>query len=176
MVEYGFHEWVGFKATAYLFEVRLCLAAVTINTEPGLTVEVKLLAGIVINHPIQAHHSFLPLDDGEENGRFFKYNKNIDTILKESTNIWFEKDRPLAVTLEVSAECAKYFKNKTYFPLQKVEKELKDGRVILSCKAAKEEEILPTVLHWLPHIKVLAPAGLHTRVKEVLNHYLKCVK
>lgn len=109
-------------------------------------------------------------------GKSFKYNKNIDKILKESTNVWFEKERPLAVTLEVSAECAHFFKNKTYFPLQKVEKELKDGRIILSCKAAKEEEILPTILHWLPHIKVVSPAGLHKRVKEVLNDYLRSVK
>lgn len=106
----------------------------------------------------------------------FKYNKNIDKILRESTNIWFEKDRPLEVTLEVSAECAKYFKRKTYFPLQKVEKELKDRRIILSCKAAKEEEILPTILHWLPHIKVVSPTSLHARVKDVLSDYLRSVK
>ena len=106
----------------------------------------------------------------------FKYDKNIDKILRESTNIWFEKDRPLEVTLEVSAECAKYFKRKTYFPLQKVEKELKDGRIVLSCKAAKEEEILPTILHWLPHIKVLTPTSLHNRVKNVLNDYLRSAK
>lgn len=106
----------------------------------------------------------------------FKYNKNIDKILRESTNIWFEKDRPLSVQLEVSAECAHFFKQKNYFPLQKLEKELKDGRIVLSCKAAKENEILPTILHWLPHIKVLSPATLHTRVKDVLNDYLRSVK
>lgn len=106
----------------------------------------------------------------------FKYNKNIDKILRESTNIWFEKDRPLSVQLEVSAECAHFFKQKNYFPLQKLEKELKDGRVVISCKAAKENEILPTILHWLPHIKVLSPATLHTRVKDVLNDYLRSVK
>lgn len=111
-----------------------------------------------------------------EMGKFFKYNKNIDKILKESTNVWFEKERPLAVTLEVSAECAHFFKNKTYFPLQKVEKELKDGRILLSCKAAKEEEILPTILHWLPHIKVVSPESLHKRVKDVLSDYLRSVK
>ena len=106
----------------------------------------------------------------------FKYNKNIEKILRESTNIWFEKDRPLSVTLEVSAECAKYFKRKVYFPLQKLEKELKDGRIVISCKAAKEEEILPTILHWLPHIKVVSPASLHKRVKEVLNGYLRSAR
>lgn len=116
------------------------------------------------------------ISSAKEMGKFFKYDKNIDKTLKESTNVWFEKDRPLEVTLEVSAECAKYFKRKTYFPLQKVEKELKDGRIILSCKAAKEEEILPTILHWLPHIKVVSPTSLHKRVKDVLNDYLRSVK
>ena len=116
------------------------------------------------------------ISSAKETNKFFKYNKNIDKILKESTNVWFEKERPLEVTLEVSAECAHFFKNKKYFPLQKAEKELKDGRIVLSCKAAKEEEILPTILHWLPHIKVVSPATLHTRVKEVLNDYLRSVK
>lgn len=106
----------------------------------------------------------------------FKYNKNIEKILHESINIWFEQDRPLAITLEISAECAKYFQNKIYFPLQKVEKQLKDGRIILSCKAAKEEEILPTILHWLPHIKVISPHELHTRIKTILKDYLRNAK
>ncbi len=116
------------------------------------------------------------ITSAKEMGKFFKYDKNIDKTLKESTNIWFEKERPLAVQLEVSAECAHFFKQKNYFPLQKLEKELKDGRVVISCKAAKEEEILPTILHWLPHIKVVAPASLHKRVKDVLNDYLRSVK
>lgn len=116
------------------------------------------------------------ITSAKEMGKFFKYDKNIDKILRESTNVWFEKERPLSVQLEVSAECAHFFKQKNYFPLQKLEKELKDGRIILSCKAAKENEILPTILHWLPHIKVVSPTSLHKRVKEVLNDYLRSVK
>ena len=106
----------------------------------------------------------------------FQYNKNIEKILRESPNIWFETNRPLEVTLEISSECANYFKHKVYFPLQQVEKELKDGRLILSCKAAKEAEILPTILHWLPHIKVLSPLSLQKQLKEVLSTYLEMMK
>ena len=83
------------------------------------------------------------ISSAKEMGKFIKYDKNIDKILKESTNVWFEKERPLAVQLEVSAECAHFFKQK---------------------------------LHWLPHIKVLSPATLHTRVKDVLTDYLRSVK
>ena len=106
----------------------------------------------------------------------FKHNRNLEKILRESTNIWFDTNRPLGVTLEISAECAEYFKRKIYFPLQKVEKEFKDGRVILSCQAAKEEEILPTILHWLPHIKVVSPSDLRARVNKILTDYLRSVK
>lgn len=116
------------------------------------------------------------ISSAQEMSKFFKYNKNTEKILHESTNIWFESNRPLAVRLQVSAECGKYFKHKVYLPLQKVEEELKNGDIVLSCKAAKEEEILPTILHWLPHIKVISPGILHKRVKEVLNNYLRSVK
>lgn len=108
--------------------------------------------------------------------KYFQYNKNVDKILRECTNIWFEKERPMSVLLEISAECAHYFKDKIYFPLQKLEKELNDGRIILSCQAACQEEILPTILHWLPHIKVASPVSLHQNVKKVLNDYLRSVK
>lgn len=106
----------------------------------------------------------------------FKYDKNIEKILHQSTNIWFEQDRPLAAKLEVSAECAQYFLHKTYFPLQKTEKQYKDGRVVITCQASKAEEILPTILHWLPHIKVLSPDSLRRRITDVLKDYLKQVK
>ena len=103
----------------------------------------------------------------------FVYNKEIEKILRDSTNIWFEKDRPLQVRLAVSAGCAQYFKSRTYFPLQKLEKEYKDGHIELSCRAAKEEEIVPTILHWLPHVKVLEPKALRARIKERLTQALK---
>lgn len=106
-------------------------------------------------------------------GEFFKYDKNIENILHQSTNIWFEPHRPLVVKLEVSAGCAKYFKSKVYFPLQKTIQQRKDGRLIISCQAAKTAEIVPTILHWLPHIRVISPQSLRNEIYAILKDYLK---
>jgi predicted DNA-binding transcriptional regulator YafY len=87
-------------------------------------------------------------------------------------NIWFEGKRDTEVKLHVRAETAQYFKNKTYFPLQKIEKENKDGSLILICKIAKFAEIRPIILHWIPWIKVISPQSLCDEVKNAVQDYL----
>ncbi len=104
-------------------------------------------------------------------GKCFEHTKDITKILKESINIYFEIDRKTKVQLSVVKKTAKYFKEKQYFPLQKITKENKDGSLILECKIAKEEEILPTIFHWLPYIKVVEPKELDNKVKEILKQY-----
>ena len=103
--------------------------------------------------------------------KYFEITSDINKILKESTNIYFEMERKIKVTLSVAQKAAKYFKVKEYFPLQKITKENKDGSLILECKIAKEEEILPTIFHWLPHIKVVEPKWLDDQVREILKQY-----
>ena len=104
-------------------------------------------------------------------GENFEHTKDITKILKESVNIYFEIDRKIKVTLSIAKKAAKYFKAKQYFPLQKIIKENKDGSLILECKIAKKEEILPTIFHWLPYVKVTEPQTLDTTVREVLKQY-----
>ncbi len=106
----------------------------------------------------------------------FSYNENINKILKESTNIWFEEKREEKVTLSVAAEVAAYFKHKTYFPLQKIERENKDGSLLLTCHIAKYAEIMPQILHWIPWIKVISPQTLAEEVKKQVEAYLKIIK
>ena len=103
--------------------------------------------------------------------KYFEITSDINKILKESTNIYFEMERKIKVTLSVAQKAAKYFKVKEYFPLQKITKENKDGSLILECKIAKEEEILPTIFHWLPHVKVIEPKWLDDTVRDILKQY-----
>lgn len=106
-------------------------------------------------------------------GKFFKYNAEIEKIIRDGTNIWFDKTRELEIELEISAQAAKYFKLKNYFPLQKVKQELPDGRMIITCRATGEDEIKHTIFHWIPEIKVLAPKELAQKVKTQLKEYLE---
>ena len=52
-----------------------------------------------------------------------------------------------------------------------ITKENKDGSLILEYKITKEEEILPTIFHWLPHIKVIEPKWLDDKIREILKQY-----
>ena len=101
----------------------------------------------------------------------FEITKDITKILKESTNIYFEMERKIKVKLSIAKKAAKYFKIKKYFPVQKITKENKDGSLILECKIAKEEEILPTIFHWLPYVKVMEPKWLDDTIREILKQY-----
>lgn len=106
-------------------------------------------------------------------GRFFSHPPEIESLIRQGTNIWFDEERPLNVRLEVSPQAAKYFKTRDYFPLQKTEKELPDGGLIISCQAVNVQEILPTILHWIPEITVQAPAELAQTIKKLLSAYLQ---
>jgi predicted DNA-binding transcriptional regulator YafY len=104
-------------------------------------------------------------------GKTFKPVKDIEKLIKDGTNIWFDKKRNIDIKLSVPVNCAEFFKAKQYFPLQKIEKENKDGSLIISCKAARYEEVLSTIMHWIPNLKVLQPQELANKVKETVRNY-----
>jgi len=104
--------------------------------------------------------------------KFFKYNKKIEKIIKESKNIWFESERNIEVKLLIDKSVIRYFQNKEYFPLQKIEQN-KDGNFILICKASKLQEIEPDILHWIPYIKIISPQNYAEQIKEKITVYLQ---
>ncbi|MBF0479756.1 MAG: WYL domain-containing protein, partial [Candidatus Omnitrophica bacterium] len=66
-----------------------------------------------------------------------------------------------------------YFKDRIYFPKQKVVEEKKDGSIIIETLPAHPDEIIHTVTHWLPHIRVVSPEKLKLHVKGMVEEYLK---
>lgn len=104
----------------------------------------------------------------------FKINSDKFTeLMKRSVNIFFEDERNILVTLKVAAEVAHYFKQREYFPEQKIIKEAKNGDLTITCKISKSEEILMIIFHWLPHVKVISPKEIKTAVKNTIKGYLK---
>ncbi len=109
-------------------------------------------------------------------GVFFKRPQKIEKILEESVSVWFESKRDKRVELAVSAEAASYFEKKEYFPKQKVVKKLAKDGIILECFTGKYEEILPTVLAWIPHITVQEPTELKELLAEKIAVYKNKIK
>jgi predicted DNA-binding transcriptional regulator YafY len=104
--------------------------------------------------------------------KYFSHDGKIEKTLRESKNIWFEAERNIEVKLLIKKEGARYFKKKKYFPAQNIEADNPDGSFILTCKIANDQEIVPTILHWIPFIKTISPENLATAIKEKIKNYL----
>lgn len=97
----------------------------------------------------------------------------IDDKLASSPNIWFDTEQNLEIKLKIAPPIAGYFKEVEFFPYQKIEKNYKDGSLLISCKTANFMQVLPQIQRWLPHIEVISPHELARTLHEQLENYLQ---
>ncbi len=102
--------------------------------------------------------------------------QKLEKILRDSASVWFEENRKIKVRFAIDGEVSKYFKKREYFPKQKIIKTNKDGSLMLECSVGRYEEILPTILEWIPHIVVQEPKELKTSVFEKVECYRRKIK
>jgi len=98
--------------------------------------------------------------------------RNLKAILDRSVNIWFSGDPGEKIVLEIDKDAAHYFKKKIYFPEQRIVKEKKDGTLVLETRA-NFNEVMRTIIHWIPDIRVIQPKDLDEKIKGLLKDYLK---
>lgn len=97
----------------------------------------------------------------------------LEKILNDSASIWFEENRKHKVRLIINAQVAKYFEKRAYFPKQEIVKTAKDGTLTIECAVGRYEEILPTILQWMPHILVQEPKELIDLITKKVNTFKK---
>lgn len=93
--------------------------------------------------------------------------------LGKSMSIWAGMQRPIRVQLRVASDAAGYFADAIHFPAQRRLKILRDGAVLLESTISHPMEIIPTVLKWLPHIRVIRPKGLRGEIRSLVRHYAR---
>ncbi|MCM8771248.1 MAG: WYL domain-containing protein, partial [Candidatus Omnitrophica bacterium] len=93
-------------------------------------------------------------------GENFDVPENLQAMLEQSVNIWFSEKRDKNVRLRIDKDVAHFFRQKTYFPLQKIKRQNRDGSLIVECKASQYDEVANTIKHWIPYIKVIEPKEL----------------
>lgn len=98
---------------------------------------------------------------------------NIDDKLAQAPNVWFDTEQKLEIQLKIAKPVAGYFKEVEFFPYQKIEKENKDGSLLISCRTANFMQVLPQIQRWLSHIWVLSPDELAKSLDDCLLWYLK---
>jgi len=101
----------------------------------------------------------------------FEVPVNLKAMLDESVNIWFSDQRNKKVLLKVDKEAARFFKTKKYLPLQKIVKQNKDGSMLVQAMVAQDMEVLPTILLWIPYVRVITPKKLALDIKDVVREY-----
>ncbi|MBE0490625.1 MAG: WYL domain-containing transcriptional regulator [Sulfurospirillum sp.] len=107
--------------------------------------------------------------------KYFTRSKKLDEALENAINIWFTLEvEPFEVVLQMDDNTGKYFQRK---PICKSQRLLsineEDESMEFSLKVTHEMEILPTIMQWIPYIKVVEPAWLRDKVVERVKVYLK---
>ncbi len=76
------------------------------------------------------------------------------------------------VILKVASEVAVYFTRRAVLPNQEIVKEMTDGTLIVMCKKVHEQEILPLVRFWIPHVEIVAPDAMKVKLMQQLQGYM----
>jgi len=104
----------------------------------------------------------------------FKPDKDIILQIEQDDGIWIGNER-IEIVLKISNEVASYFKRRKLIANQVIEKELEDGGLIISTKVGHENQVLPIVRYWIPHIKIISPEKLQQNMEEKLLEYINKV-
>lgn len=92
--------------------------------------------------------------------------------LTDEDDIWLN-EKKIEVVLKVTGPAASYFRRRKLLTNQVIEKELEGGGMLVSAKVAHVNQILPTVRHWIPNIRIISPEGYQIALESELKAYLQ---
>lgn len=101
----------------------------------------------------------------------FEPDPAIQRQIDEDDDVWFSREKT-EVLLSVAPQVAYYFKRRKLLPLQVIDKELENGGLIVSCRISDENQILPLVRYWIPHVRILEPGWLRDALEGDLRAFL----
>ena len=103
----------------------------------------------------------------------FQTTKELEELLKNAINIWFEHDiKPFEVVLWIDELASKILKRKHISNSQRIIKEYEDGSCDISLKITHENEIKSIVKYWIPHIKIISPLSLKESVMKDVQKFI----
>lgn len=102
----------------------------------------------------------------------FDVDPKTQKIIDNMNSPWFGSDETNRAKLHVAKEAAEHFKRRVYFPVQKIDKTNKDGSIVLTSEYSRLMEVVPTILAWIPHIRVLEPVSLADEINQRIKNYI----
>ena len=116
--------------------------------------------------------SFSRIEGLQRSATTFPPDPTVDQALAAEDGIWFGADQQVIV-IEVAREVAGYFKRRKLIANQVIEEELDDGGLILSTRVGHPNQVLPIVRYWIPHLRIVSPAGLQGEMEAAIRGYLE---
>ena len=116
-------------------------------------------------------YTFSKIDGLQVSSETFAPDPAVNATLAQEDSIWLSENK-IEVVLKVAREAAGYFRRRKLIASQVIEKELEDGGLIVSCKVAHPNQILPIVRYWLPSIRIISPEGYQAALEADLKAYL----
>jgi len=101
----------------------------------------------------------------------FKSDDKLKKLITEDDSIWFSENKT-KVILKISKEVAAYFLRRTLIANQVIEEKLDDGSLILSIKVGHNNQLLPIIKYWIPHIRIISPTSLQRELEKGLQEYI----
>ena len=77
------------------------------------------------------------------------------------------------VVIKVSSFAASFFLRRNLLPNQTLVHKTENGELILSCANVKEVDIVPIVQYWIPHLTIVSPTELQSKMLEKLKIYIE---
>ena len=105
----------------------------------------------------------------------FKKSPEIIQTILDQDSVWVTENKT-KVVLKVDTTVSDYFKRRKLIPNQVIDDELKDGSLVLSTEIGHNNQILPIVRYWLPHISIITPSELQSEMESELRDYLNLRK
>lgn len=90
----------------------------------------------------------------------------------EGDSLWIGAE-PMEVLVSVASRVAHYFRRRPVLVNQSIVKELDDGGLLVSTRVGHENEVLPQVRYWIPHLRIVHPESLQRRLAAELAAYVE---
>ncbi len=102
----------------------------------------------------------------------YRISKNIEKLISNAINIWFEETDSFEIELLIDNSISKYFMRKPICKSQRLKEFDEDGNMTVTLNITSEKEIIPIVKYWLPNIKILKPITLNEKIKKEVEKFL----
>ena len=115
--------------------------------------------------------AFTRIDSIVESVTSFEADPTTLQRLLDEDSIWFTAKRT-TVRLKANPEIARYFKRRKLIANQVIESEADDGSVIIRTEVGHQNQILPIVRYWMPHLLIQEPMHMQEALNESIESYL----